>query len=142
MPAGAKLTDLNRFFAKPKTHQKTHLFKTAQNLKKHNHGRPRARFWSLFGTIWIRIFIKFRDPPQPLKLQQAWCKNTTFTTSGLSFWHRNSIENSCFFKTSFWTHFSSFFVGAMPKSSILGPLQNPLGCKMATKINTVVSKGS
>jgi hypothetical protein len=42
--------------AEPKTHKKTHPFKTLQNLKKLNNGRPKARFWSLFGTIWAPIF--------------------------------------------------------------------------------------
>ena len=42
--AGANLSDLNRLFAEPKTHQKSDPCKTSQNLKKLNHGRPRARF--------------------------------------------------------------------------------------------------
>jgi hypothetical protein len=83
------------------------------------------------------FFIKFRDPPKPPKLQQALCKNTTFTTSGLSFWHRKSIENSCFFKTPSWTQIFLILHESMPKSSILGPLQNPMGCKMGPKIDQV-----
>jgi hypothetical protein len=33
-----------RLFVEPKTHQKTHPFKTSQNLKKLDHGHPRAQF--------------------------------------------------------------------------------------------------
>jgi hypothetical protein len=127
-------------FAEPKTHQK-HMFSKPDKIPTNSTmGAQGLNFGHFLAPFGHPFFIKFRDSPKPLKLQQAWCKNTTFTTSGLSFRQRKSIENSCFFKTPSWTLFFLILHESMPKSSILGPLQNPLGCKIATKIRPSAPK--
>ena len=60
-------------------------------------GAQGLNFNDLLISFGHPFFIKCGDPPKPLKLQQVWCKNITFTISGISFWHLKSTDNSCFF---------------------------------------------
>ena len=43
LPKSLKFEISGRLFAEPKNYQKTHPFKTSQNLKKRDHGSPMAR---------------------------------------------------------------------------------------------------
>ena len=106
MPAGAKLTDLNRFFAEPKTHQKTHPFKTPQNLKKLDHGR--LNFDDFLASFGHPFFIKFRDPPNLLNCNKHGVKTLLLPLLASHFGIENPLKIHVFSRHPLGPIFASF----------------------------------
>ena len=84
--------------------------------------------------------MKIPDRPKPHILKEALCENNIFTLVALSFWHRISIQISCFFRTGSWTYLFLIFPEFYRKSEILAPLLDPMGPQMATKISIIPEK--
>ena len=63
--------------------------------------------------------------------------NTLFFFQGLPSWHPKSIPKTCFLKTFFWTPFLVILYWFYMKMTDLGPVQNPVGAQMGSKINHV-----
>ena len=108
--------------------------RTLQNLKNRIAGRPKLDFKVLFEPFWYQSFLYSTHPRKPIFCNTYNAKCLSLLLEPSHFGIKRSIPKSCFFKTSSGISFFCFSFLFMRKWSILGPLQNPAGTKIAPQI--------
>ena len=114
---------------------KKHMFSKPHKISTNSTmGAQWLNFGHFLGPFGHPFFIKFRDRPNLLNCNKHGVKTLLLPLQASHFGIENPLTNYGFSRH----HFFLILFASMSKNEILGSLQNPVGAKMAPKINQVV----
>jgi hypothetical protein len=117
---------------------KKHILSKPHKFSKNSTmGAQRLDVDHLLAHVDTHFSSNFATHPNLLNCNKHCVKTLLLPFQASHFGIENPLKIHVFSRHALGPNFSSFYLNLCQKSSILGPLQNPMGCKMAPKINQV-----